>query len=300
MHRVWFRALLSGLFCLGIGVVAFSCQWLSSEKGPPDEPITRVEKSREPQLPSPSQSDSSLESIRRRGELKVGMQVGYAPFEMLGSGGSVEGFDVDMAAMIAHALGVGLRIVRQDWQDLIPSLLKGETDLIMSAMTITPERNLKVVFTEPVIETGRMFLVHKKEAERFGSFKELNQPGVFVASREGGLGSIQPKEELPLVAVRMFKDKDIGIKEVIEGRAHAYVDEEFAVRMACAKHPGTLIGRFEALTYEPIAWAVRPNDLHWLNWLNNFIRSARRDSTLDKLKKKWLRDYFLDLGARRG
>jgi polar amino acid transport system substrate-binding protein len=202
-----------------------------------------------------------------------------------------------MAAMISHSLGVGLRTVRQEWPDLMPSLVEGKTDIVISAMTITPKRNLSVMFTRPVLETGRMFLVHKKFSGSFARFKDLNKPGAFVVSRFGGLGSIRLQEELPLAASREFKDQASALNEVIEGRAHAYIDDEFVIRLACAKNPDTLIGRFKAVTYEPMALAVRPGDIHWLNWLNNFIRSIQRDGRLDELKKKWLRDYFLDLGA---
>ncbi len=297
MHRVWFRALLSGLFCLCIGLVAFSCQWLSSgEKVEPDS-AKQVKQTTEPAPQITVNTASTLESIVREGELKVGLNVGYVPFEMLGSGGSVVGFDVDMAAMIAHDLGVGLRIVRQEWPDLIPSLDQGKIHIIMSAMTITPKRNLSVMFTLPVIETGRMFLVHQKNGSSLTRFKDLNNPGIFVVSRAGGLGSISLQRDLPLAAFREFKDEPSALDEVIEGRAQAYVDDEFVIRLACAKHPDKLISRFQAVTYEPMAWAVRPGDAHWLNWLNNFIGIIQHDGRLNELKKKWLRDYFLDLGA---
>lgn len=300
MHRVWFRALSSGLFCLCIGLVAFSCQWLGTEKKAEQESPKPVKQAAVSSSSSKGGDVSTLESIVRLGELKVGLNVGYPPFEMLGSEGSVVGFDVDMAAMIAHALGVGLRLVRQEWPDLIPSLVEGKTHIIMSAMTITPKRNLSVMFTLPIIETGRMFLVHKEYSDTLVRFKDLNAPGVFVVSQPGGIGPITLQKELPLAAFREFKDKASAVHEVAEGRAHAYLDDEFIIRMACAKNPDKLIGRFKAITYEPIAWAVRPGDAHWLNWLNNFIRSIQQDGRLDALKKKWLRDYFLDLGKTTG
>jgi polar amino acid transport system substrate-binding protein len=215
------------------------------------------------------------------------MQAGYTPFQIQDSDGQIIGLDVDAAGMVAQALGVRLRIVRQDNRELIPSLLRGKTDVIMSALSITPERNAKVLFTRPVLETGRMFAVHREYAESFQQLSHLNRGGLLLVSGPSGYGNLKAEEAIPLAACRELPDSRSALDEVIQGRAHAYVDEEFAVRMACAKYPDLLVGRFEQFTYEPIAWAIRPDDIHWLNWLNNFIDMMRHDGALDALQKKW-------------
>ncbi len=261
----------------------------------PDKAPAPSGKPTETPLMRSTASDGTLAAVIERGELRVGMQMGYVPFEMAGPDGYACGLDVDSATMVATSLGVGLRLVRQNWQALIPSLLEGKIDLIMSGMTITPQRNAQVVFTDPIVETGRMFLVHKSSRERFKKFRDLNSEEVFLVASTTGLGELRPKELLPKVGLREFPDSHQALDEVLQGRAHAFVDEEFTVRMACARHAEQLLSSFEPLTYEPVAWAIRPGDSHWLNWLNNFIRRIRKDGRLDELKIKWLRDYFLDL-----
>lgn len=235
-----------------------------------------------------------LQAIKQRGELRVGMQVGYVPFQMLGNEGNLVGLDVDAASMIASDLKVGLRIVRQNWQDLIPSLLEGQTDVVISGMTVTPERNFEAIFTLPVLETGRMFAVRASDSQRFKDLEGLNQAGVFVVSPAGGTGDIRLKDVLPKASHREFPDRKRALAEVLEKRAHAFIDDEFSVRMACATHSDLLSCHFKPINYEIIAWAVRPDDVHWLNWLNNFIRRMQGDGRLEELKRKWLQDYFLD------
>jgi len=215
------------------------------------------------------------------------MQAGYVPFQILDSDGQAIGLDVDAAGIVAQALGVRLRIVRQDSRELIPSLVRGKTDVVMSALSITPERNAQVVFTRPVLATGRMFAVHREHAEGLQQLSDLNRAGLLLVSGPAGYGKLKAEEALPLAACRELTDSRSALDEVIQGRAHAYVDEEFAVRMACAKYPDLLMGRFEPFTYEPIAWAIRPSDIHGLNWLNNFIDIMQHDGTLDALKEKW-------------
>ncbi len=296
------RAILSGrCLTLLIGLVTVltvtCCQWFTledkrahPEKQPVKDSLNRTGK------PPPSLG-GVLEAIRNREEIRVGMQVGFVPFQMLDEQGRLIGFDVETAAMTARSLGVGLRIVRQSWGELIPSLVAGKTDLVMSAMTVTPERNMEVVFTRPVLETGRMFLVHRKSAAPFRKFRDLDKPGVFVGFTADGLGKLRIREILTRAGTREFPDTRQALEEVFQRRCHGYVDGEFAIRMACAKNADLVVSRFVPLTYEPIAWAVGPGDSHWLNWLNNFILLIQNDGRLDALKKKWLRDYFLDMGG---
>lgn len=286
MSRVWVGALLPCVFCLVIGLVVFSYQGSWSEPKlsfPPHATSAVVSGGLESRFPA----QGTLDVIRSRGELRVGMQAGYMPFQIPASDGRPIGLEVDAASLVAQALGVRLRIIRQENRELIPSLLRGKTDVIMSALSITPERNAQVVFTRPVLDTGRVFAVHRDHAESLQQFRDLNRTGLLVVSGLAGCGKFKTKESLPLAACRELPDSRSALDEVIQGRADAYVDEEFAVRMACAKHPDILVGRFEPFTYEPIAWGIRPGDVHWLNWLNNFIDSMQYDGTLEALRKKW-------------
>lgn len=281
--------------CAMAGLLLCACQWFSVQKEESPKPPEQKASSVQPPQEAPDRADNTIEAIKKRGELRVGMQVGYIPFEMLGSDGTLEGFDVDLARLVARNLMVNLRIVRLNWQELMPALDSGEIDVIMSGMNVTPERNVNVLFTIPVIESGRMFVVHKSNADRYGKFASLNQTGTFVVSAPGGLGEIRPGVLLPKASHREFPSRKAALEEVLNQRAHAFIDGEFSIRLAAAMHPESLVTNFKTITYEPIAWAVRPGDTHWLNWLNNFVRLIRRDGRLDDIKKKWFQDYFLDI-----
>jgi polar amino acid transport system substrate-binding protein len=286
------------LFCFLVLAAGTSCRGPESPSKEQRKAAVPPKKSRQVAAEAPAFPRGIIDAIKRRGELRVGMQVGYPPFQMLGNGGQFEGLDVDTAELAARALKVSLRVIRQNWSTLIPSLLAGETDVVMSGMTITPDRNAQAMFTIPVLETGRMFLVNRASAGRFRTIEDLNQAGIFVVSCPGGLGDLRPKELFPRAAYREFPDRTSALAEVLQGRAHAFVDEEVSIRLACATEPGSLVSSFNLLSREAVAWAVRPGDCHWLNWLNNFIRTMRRDGRIDSLKRKWLNNYFQEIRNR--
>jgi len=275
------------VFILGICISCTACSKNEKESH---------KKSEQPVTSSSIKADQEvLQSIKERGEIRVGIQVGYPPFEMLDYSGNLIGFDIDSAQIIASELGVELRLVRLNWAELFPMLLDGKIDIIMSGMTITTERNLQVLFTNPVVETGRMFLVHTTNIDKFKAFRDLNLGGIFVAITPGSAGSLRLAQILPKAAIREFPDMKTAVNEIIEKRAQAFVDEEFAIRNLCATKPNTLNSRYEHLTYETIGWAVKPKEFHFLNLLNNYIIKMQGDGRLDALKKKWMHDYFNEI-----
>ena len=103
----------------------------------------------------------TIEAILKRGELRVGFEAGYLPFEMANKKGDFVGFDIDMAKEMAKAMGVKFVPVNTAWDGIIPALLTDKFDIIMSGMTITQERNLKVNFADPYIIVGQTILLNK-------------------------------------------------------------------------------------------------------------------------------------------
>ena len=87
---------------------------------------------------------STLNKILQRGELRIGLDPGYMPFEMKDKNGRLIGYDIDMAKKMAKDMGVKLKIVPTDWDGIIAGLLTDKFDIIMSGMTITQQRNLKI------------------------------------------------------------------------------------------------------------------------------------------------------------
>ena len=112
----------------------------------------------------PLVSAGEIERIQAKGELVVSLNKGYPPFSML-IDSQPAGLDVDLARLLADYLGVKVRFIRPDSYDQqIPRLLSGDSDIIMAAMTRTVERGLKVCFTDPYFEVSQAALVRRMMA----------------------------------------------------------------------------------------------------------------------------------------
>lgn len=230
---------------------------------------------------------STLNQIIKRGELRVGLEAGYLPFEMRDKRGEIIGFDVDLAKLMARYMGVKVSFVNTQWDGIIPALLTDKFDILMSGMTITPERNLQVNFARPYIVIGQTILLAKKHADTVKSVKDLNDPKYVIATKLGTTGDIAAKRFLGKAKLKTFETEADAALEVRNGRADAFVyDLPFNV-VYIAQFKDSLVHLKEPFTKEPLGWAVRKGDPDFLNWLDHFQDQIRNDGSYDALYSKW-------------
>ncbi len=234
-----------------------------------------------------SGQESALEQILKRGELRVGLEAGYMPFEMRDRKGDIIGFDVDLARLMAREMGVKLTLVNTQWDGILAALLTDKFDLLMGGMTITAQRNLKVNFADPYVLIGQTVVLNKKWAATVKSYRDLNSPKYTVATKLGTTGDIASHKFLPQARIKTFESEADAATEVRQGRADAYVYDLPFNAVYVAQNPENLVHLKEPFTQEALGWAVRKRDPDFLNWLNNFLAQIKRDGIYDALYKKW-------------
>jgi polar amino acid transport system substrate-binding protein len=232
---------------------------------------------------------STLEEIQKRGEIRVGFEAGYQPFEMVDKSGNFIGFDIDFAKEMAKAMKVKFVPVNTAWDGIIPSLITKKFDIIMGGMTVTQERNLKVNFADPYIVVGQTAMVNIKHKDAVKSYKDLNNPKYTIVSMLGTTGEQAVKRMLPKATYKSFEVQTEAALEVLNGKADAMVyDLPFCASFMAKQGEGKLIFLDEPFTYEPLAWAIRKGDPDFLNWLNNFLRQMQNDGRYEKIYNKWI------------
>ena len=233
---------------------------------------------------------SAVEGILQRGELRVGFESGYMPFEMTDKKGAFVGFDMDMAKEMAKAMGVKFVPVNTAWDGIIPALTTKKFDIIMSGMTITQERNLKINFADPYIIVGQTILLNKKLAGKVNSYKDLNDPKYIITSKLGTTGEMAVKRLIPKATYKSFETEPEAALEVVNGKADAFVyDLPYCAVFNAQQGKGKLIFLDKPFTFEPLAWAINKGDPDFLNWLNNFLRQVKNDGRYEQIYNKWIK-----------
>jgi len=233
---------------------------------------------------------STLESILKKGELRVGFEAGYMPFEMTNKKGKFVGFDIDMAKEMAKAMGVKFVPVNTAWDGIIPSLITDKFDIIMSGMTVTQERNLKINFADPYIIVGQSILINKKHQGKINSYKDLNNSKYTVTSKLGTTGEQAVKRLIPKCTYKSFETEPEAALEVVNGKADAFVyDLPYCVVFMAQQGAGKLVFIDKPFTFEPLAWGVKKGDPDFLNWLNNFLTQIKNDGRYERIYNKWIK-----------
>ena len=233
----------------------------------------------------------TLEEIQKRGKLRVGMEPGYMPFELQNKKGEIVGFDADMGAAMAKAMGVELELVSTAWDGIIPALLTGKFDVIMSGMTLTQERNMSINFAPPYVVIGQTILIKKDLAGTIKTYKDLNDPKYTVASKLGTTGEQATKRMIPKARYNSYETEQEGVMELVNGKIDAFIyDQPYNIVAFSQKGQGKIVHLDTPFTFEPISWGVRKGDADFLNWLENFMYQVKNDGTYERIYHKWFQD----------
>jgi len=222
-----------------------------------------------------------------RGKLIVATEPTFRPFEWKNEKDELVGFDVDLARLIGREMGVDVEFLPVAWASIIPTLIGGQADLIMSGMTATPERALSVSYTHPYFYTITCLLVSKQKGAGIHSIADLNQAGRVVAVKEGTTGHIAAKQYCPKAKIVTTELENDAANEVAQGRADAFLYDLWSIRKHHRNHPDTTFVIETPVSREPYAIACRKGDPESVAWLNLVLRTLRHDGRLEKLYAKY-------------
>lgn len=238
-----------------------------------------------------AERQSTLDRILLRKTLRVGMNPGYAPFEMLDVDGAMIGFDIDMANYLAGQMGNGVRVEirKSDWDPIIANLNADKFDVIISGMTRTPQRALRCDFTDPYFVTGQALLVSRLKHRPAPGMRvrDFDEPGVVVATKLGTTGEIAARKFFREATVKTMETESDAALEVDAGRADVMVYDQPYIALRVKESPDRTFAILEPFTKEYLAMAVRKGDAELRDWLNLAIFELRESGTWDSLYQKW-------------
>ena len=233
---------------------------------------------------------STLNQIKKNGVLRVGLEPGFVPFEMLNDKGKVVGFDIDVAKLMAEYMGVKLKVIKLDWNGIMPALLTNQCDIIISGMTITPQRNLWINFADSYMTVGQTVLVRKGLSTKIRTYDQLNNTKYTVATKPGTTALDAIKKFLPEAKVQLYENEATAVDEVLAGRIDGFVYDLPFNAIYYARNRKGLHFLDSPFTHERLGFGIRKGDPDFLNWLNNFLAQIKGDGTYDRLYVRWFKE----------
>ena len=237
--------------------------------------------------PAPSYSPV-LDRILSHGELRVGMSGDMPPLNMTTKEDKIIGVDADLAALLADAMGVKLNIKKMAFAQLLPALEAGSIDMIISNMTMTPDRNLKVAFVGPYFTSGKGLLTKRSTLVQAKKLEDLNSPQFTFVALKGSTSEAVTRKGAPQAKLLTVATENEGVQMVIDGKADGMLADYPICVVAAYRNQGSgLVPVAAPLTYEPIGIAVAKGDPQLLNWLQNFMHSIEKVGYMKDLGEKW-------------
>jgi ABC-type amino acid transport substrate-binding protein len=242
-----------------------------------------------PTAASASSDSPVLSRIVGSGTLRVGMSGNQPPLNFKAKDGTPMGLEVDLATAIAMLMEVKLEIVQKPFGELLGALQKGEVDLVMSGMTITAERNLKVAFVGPYYLSGKSILTRSTALAQAEEAADLDQADLKLAALEGSTSQRFVEALMPKASLVTTKDYDAAVKLLLADEVQALVADREIVELTALLHPKeNLVTLARPLTIEAIGIAVPPGDGLLMNFLENTLGALEASELMGALRSRWL------------
>jgi ABC-type amino acid transport substrate-binding protein len=242
-------------------------------------------------LPLNALAGDTLQRVIDFKVLKVGMSGNQPPLTMANREGGLMGFDVDLAKALADAMKVKLEIVQMPFGELMTALEDDKIDMVMSGLSITPERTEEVSFVGPYMMSGKSILTKNSTLADIQASKEFNRKELKLLALSNSTSASFVKAVAPDAQLLEIASYDEGVAMIIEGKADAMVADMPVCVLSVLRYPEAGLATLERpLTVEPVGIAVSKDDMQFFNLVDNYLEAYEKTGVLTQLRKKWFED----------
>ena len=225
--------------------------------------------------------------------LRVGITPSYPPL-IFKTGDKIAGVEVDLAQQLGKELNRKVEFIEFRWDKLIPALLGGEIDIIMSGMSITEARKVRIAFTDHYLKSGLLIAMRTEDSKKYSSLQSIKDSHLAVGVIKETTGDIFVQKNLPRARKVPYSTADRAAYDLKLRRIDIYVDDALSVIWLVSENEADLTALWEPLTKEQIAWGVRRDNTELLDQANSILRQWKQDGTLHNVLLKWLPPEILE------
>ena len=217
------------------------------------------------------------------------LRVGVSPFSpplIFKQNNNIVGLEADLARELAKYTGKSLHFVELKWEDQIQALLDNRIDIIMSGMSVTPLRKMRISFTMPYFKSAQMPLIRRKDAARFSTgLYSVETIGVI----KGTTGEEFVETEFSSLKIKRYSDPRRAAKDLIKNEIDMFIyDAPMVLYLASENETKGLTVLYTFLKEEDLAWGVRKDNVELLESANDFLQTFNEAGNLNKVIKYWI------------
>ena len=234
----------------------------------------------------------TVDEITSRGTVNIGVLIDLPPYALLNDKQEPDGYDIEVAKLLAKYMGVKANLVQLTAPNRIPFLVTNKVDMIVATFGITPERAKQVMFSIPYSAIENTVYGPKDKAiSKIDDLKGLRvgvpRGTVQDVILTGALGS----------SARMlrFDDTPSTYQALLTGQVDAMAETGLTFDGVMKQNPGANIDKKFILLRQPNGITMRANQFNLHQWVNTFVYYVKNNGELDALHRKWFGTPFPDL-----
>jgi polar amino acid transport system substrate-binding protein len=229
-------------------------------------------------------ASADLKDLLSAGVVRIGVPVDVAPFGYVDENNQPAGLDVDVANMIAEALGVDVELTQITGANRVPFLATDKLDLVISAMGATPERALQVAFSSPY--SALSIGVFGPAEIAVTAPGEIGDHTIGVA--RGTTQDIELTALAPDATIQRFEDDATAAAAYLSGQVELFATANIVAQDLSKKHPDKGFEPKFIIRFSPTHIAFQQGNPELGRWLDTFVFYNKLNGKLDELSRKWL------------
>ena len=231
------------------------------------------------------QNGSILQQVLTRGTVRIAVLGSLPPFAQMTPSGTPEGYDIDIANMLAAALKVKAELIVTDIPTRVTGLQTHKFDLTIADFTRNVERSTTIAFTDPYLVTSMKALVPIDSPAK--TITDLNDPKIRVAIDRGGTDEIAVPPMLPLAQLVRFNAEADELASLLNGQTDIMAEDTLYNHRQIHDHPGKLRELDGAFAQAEIAIGLPAGDFDWYRVINLWVHQFNATGKNAALFKKW-------------
>jgi lysine-arginine-ornithine-binding protein len=230
----------------------------------------------------PTFAQTSLERVHKNGELRIGTDATYPPFETA-EGGQFTGFDIDLASAVARELGVKANFINAGFDGIFPALQNGTFDVVISSVTITPERSATMLFSDPYYDSGQLIAINQ-DRQGIATPDDLKGKNVGVQINTTAQFELEKKEG---VKVAKYNTIDLALLDLRNHRIDAVVCDAPVLKYMIFQSFRELKTVGRRFTDEKFGIAIAQDGEELQQEINRALKKIRETGEYDRIHEKW-------------
>lgn len=220
--------------------------------------------------------------------LRVGVSPRSQPM-IFKQGDRMTGIEADFAQKIGAALNRKVVFIEMKWDNLIDALEQDKIDIIMSNMSITAPRSMRINFTTPYMQSGLSGLFRRDNYDPTNLLANtLRNQNKRIGFVQNTTGEFYCRERFTRATLEEYSTPADGVAALKTGRIDMFIHDAPLIWWSSAVNEAELVAFHEVLNVEPLAWGISKSNMQLLDEVNALIAQWQKDGTCNRILKNWI------------